>query len=51
MGSLWTALMKAGAPHGITPYGTEAMHVLRGEKGFIIVGRKQMARLRRMIWG
>ena len=32
--------MKAGAPHGITPYGTEAMHVLRGEKGFIIVGQE-----------
>ncbi|MEC7208138.1 MAG: glycine cleavage T C-terminal barrel domain-containing protein [Pseudomonadota bacterium] len=38
--ALWTALMKAGAPHGITPYGTEAMHVLRGEKGFIIVGQE-----------
>src|SRR3546814_1350008 len=24
---------------GITPYGTEAMHVLRAEKGFIIVGQ------------
>ena len=38
--ALWTALMKAGAPYGITPYGTEAMHVLRGEKGFIIVGQE-----------
>ena len=38
--ALWTALMKAGAPHGITHYGTEAMHVLRGEKGFIIVGQE-----------
>ena len=25
---------------GITPYGTEAMHVLRAEKGFIIVGQE-----------
>jgi sarcosine oxidase subunit alpha len=32
-------LMRAGAPYGITPYGTETMHVLRGEKGYIIVGQ------------
>ena len=38
--ALWTSLMKAGEPHGITPYGTEAMHVLRAEKGFIIVGQE-----------
>ena len=31
--------MNAGAALGITPYGTEAMHVLRAEKGFIIVGQ------------
>ncbi len=36
---VWEALMTAGAPHGITPYGTETMHVLRAEKGFIIVGQ------------
>ena len=36
---VWEALMAAGAPHGITPYGTETMHVLRAEKGFIIVGQ------------
>ena len=24
---------------GATPYGTETMHVLRAEKGFIIVGQ------------
>ena len=29
----------AGANIGITPYGTEAMHVLRAEKGFVIVGQ------------
>ncbi len=33
------ALMAAGAEYGITPYGTEAMHVLRAEKGYIIVGQ------------
>ena len=32
--------MQAGAEHGITPYGTEAMHVLRAERGFIIVGQE-----------
>ena len=37
--ALWTALMTAGAKYDITPYGTEAMHVLRAEKGFIIVGQ------------
>ncbi len=31
--------MAAGAKYGITPYGTETMHVLRAEKGFIIVGQ------------
>jgi sarcosine oxidase subunit alpha len=36
---VWEALMAAGAPHGITPYGTETMHVLRAEKGYIIVGQ------------
>jgi sarcosine oxidase subunit alpha len=38
--ALWTYLMKAGEAHDITPYGTEAMHVLRAEKGFIIVGQE-----------
>ena len=36
---VWEALMAAGAAQGITPYGTETMHVLRAEKGFIIVGQ------------
>jgi sarcosine oxidase subunit alpha len=36
---LWEAVIAAGEPHGITPYGTEAMHVLRAEKGFVIVGQ------------
>ena len=39
-GALWEALWQAGQPFGITPYGTEAMHVLRGEKGYIIVGQE-----------
>lgn len=37
--ALWERLMDEGAAYGITPYGTEAMHVLRAEKGFIIVGQ------------
>ena len=36
---VWQAIHEAGAEYGITPYGTETMHVLRGEKGFIIVGQ------------
>ena len=36
---VWEALMAAGEPYDITPYGTEAMHVLRAEKGFIIIGQ------------
>jgi sarcosine oxidase subunit alpha len=36
--ALWDALMEAGAEFGVTPYGTEAMHVMRAEKGFIMIG-------------
>ena len=36
---VWEALMEAGADFDITPYGTETMHVLRAEMGFIIVGQ------------
>ncbi len=36
--ALWDKLLEAGKPHGITPYGTEALHVLRAEKGFIMIG-------------
>jgi sarcosine oxidase, subunit alpha len=38
--ALWQAVMEAGAEHGITPYGTETMHLLRAEKGFIIAGQE-----------
>ena len=37
---LWNLLMTAGQPYGLTPYGTETMHLLRAEKGFIIVGQE-----------
>jgi sarcosine oxidase subunit alpha len=32
--------MAAGEEYSIAPYGTEAMHVLRAEKGFVIVGQE-----------
>jgi sarcosine oxidase, subunit alpha len=38
--ALWEALWAAGQPFGITAYGTESMHVLRAEKGYIIVGQE-----------
>ncbi|TWP38847.1 glycine cleavage T C-terminal barrel domain-containing protein [Leekyejoonella antrihumi] len=37
--AVWRAIAEAGRPHGITPYGTETMHVLRAEKGFPIIGQ------------
>jgi sarcosine oxidase subunit alpha len=37
--AMWRTLMEAGREFDITPYGTETMHVLRAEKGFIIVGQ------------
>jgi len=37
--SLWEKCMDAGQEFRITPYGTETMHLLRAEKGFIIVGQ------------
>jgi sarcosine oxidase, subunit alpha len=36
---LWERLLEAGRPYGITPYGTETMHVLRAEKGYPIIGQ------------
>ncbi|MDX6723887.1 MAG: sarcosine oxidase, subunit alpha, partial [Solirubrobacteraceae bacterium] len=37
--ALWEALLAAGEDEGITPYGTETMHVLRAEKGYPIIGQ------------
>src|SRR5258707_7858122 len=36
---VWEAIHQAGQQYGITEYGTEAMHVMRAEKGYIIVGQ------------
>ena len=37
--AVWETLWAAGQQYGLTAYGTETMHVLRAEKGFIIVGQ------------
>ncbi len=36
--AFWEALHKAGAELGAMPYGTEALHIMRAEKGFIMIG-------------
>lgn len=36
---VWEAIYERGKAFGMTPYGTEAMHVLRAERGFIVVGQ------------
>jgi sarcosine oxidase subunit alpha len=35
---LWDEIVAAGAEFGLEAYGTEALHVLRAEKGYIVVG-------------
>lgn len=37
--ALWEEVDAIGRPYDITPYGTETMHVLRAEKGYLIVGQ------------
>lgn len=37
--AVWEAIVARGGA-ALTPYGTEAMHVLRAEKGYIIVGQE-----------
>lgn len=37
--SLWAQIQAAGQAFDLTLYGTETMHVLRAEKGFVIVGQ------------
>ncbi|MEO1549066.1 MAG: sarcosine oxidase subunit alpha family protein [Pseudomonadota bacterium] len=36
--AFWQACLRAGEDLGIQPYGTEALHVMRAEKGFIMIG-------------
>jgi sarcosine oxidase subunit alpha len=38
--AVWHEVHAAGEPHGVAVYGTETMHVLRAEKGYIIVGQE-----------
>jgi sarcosine oxidase, subunit alpha len=37
--AVWKRLIAAGEEFGITPYGTETMHVLRAEKAYPIIGQ------------
>ncbi|TCP62004.1 sarcosine oxidase subunit alpha [Rhodovulum bhavnagarense] len=36
--AFWDKCLEAGADLGVAPYGTEALHVMRAEKGFIMIG-------------
>jgi sarcosine oxidase subunit alpha len=36
--AFWEALITVGSDLGVMPYGTEALHILRAEKGFIMIG-------------
>jgi sarcosine oxidase subunit alpha len=36
--AFWDALLEAGSAFGMMPYGTEALHIMRAEKGFIMIG-------------
>jgi sarcosine oxidase, subunit alpha len=38
--AVWEEIFASGEPYGIVSYGTESMHVLRAEKGYIIVGQE-----------
>jgi sarcosine oxidase, subunit alpha len=38
--AVWEAIHEAGSRYAIVPYGTESMHVLRAEKGYVIVGQE-----------
>ncbi|MCI4664397.1 MAG: sarcosine oxidase subunit alpha family protein [Neomegalonema sp.] len=36
--SLWETIFEAGRVYGVTPFGTEALHIMRAEKGFPMIG-------------
>ncbi|MEL6171651.1 MAG: glycine cleavage T C-terminal barrel domain-containing protein, partial [Pseudomonadota bacterium] len=38
--AFWDMLLEAGKEFGVMPYGTEAQHVMRAEKGFIMIGHE-----------
>ena len=37
---LWTAVLQQRSGYEVTPFGTEAMHVLRAEKGYPMIGQE-----------
>jgi len=37
-GAFWDMCVEAGKAFGAMPYGTEALHVMRAEKGFVMIG-------------
>lgn len=37
---VWEMLCERGAAQGFTQYGTETMHVLRAERGYVVVGQE-----------
>ena len=38
--ALWDRLLEVGEPLGAMPYGTEALHVMRAEKGYVMIGEE-----------
>ena len=38
--SLWEEIFKYGKEFDLVPYGTEAMHLLRAEKGYVVIGQE-----------
>ena len=36
--AFWDMLLEAGEEFGVMPYGTECLHIMRAEKGFIMIG-------------
>jgi sarcosine oxidase subunit alpha len=38
--AVWEAILEEAQKHGASAYGTEAMHTLRAEKGYIVVGQE-----------
>ncbi len=37
---LWEEIFKHGKKHQLVPYGTETMHLLRAEKGYVVIGQE-----------
>ena len=37
---LWELILKHGKDFDLVPYGTETMHLLRAEKGYVVIGQE-----------